>query len=131
VVGDGSGTYTRTTAISGSTMTVTSSDAQGLCGAFASHHPGLDQAVDETALRSTRVDSGIRNPATQRTKQQRPLGIAGLSPPSRDPNGTIVWGVAVAVAVVVVVVVVDGESGHASDHVYDHDLSRLSRDYGE
>jgi hypothetical protein len=35
VVGDGSGTYTRTTVISGSTMTVTSSDAQGLCGAFA------------------------------------------------------------------------------------------------
>jgi hypothetical protein len=34
VVGDGTGTYTRTTVISGSTMTITSSDAQSLCGSY-------------------------------------------------------------------------------------------------
>jgi hypothetical protein len=34
VVGDGAGTSTETTVISGSTMTVTSTGAQGLCGAF-------------------------------------------------------------------------------------------------
>jgi hypothetical protein len=34
VVGDRAGTSTETTVISGSTMTITSSDAQGLCGSF-------------------------------------------------------------------------------------------------